>query len=99
MLALVLPTDLDQSVIADLHPRFLEALAEPAITIDGSSVQHADVAGVQLLCALVIAADRRGIPLVWSVVSPALVTAARLLGVEHVVRIAGVRQDGLEWFD
>lgn len=95
----MLPADLDRSAVAELRPRFLEALAGPAITLDGSPVQRADVAGVQLLCALVIAAERRGVALAWSVVSPALVTAVRLLGVERVVRIADVRQDGLEWFE
>ncbi len=95
----MLPADLDRSAVAELRVRFLEALAEPTITLDGSSVQRADLAGVQLLCALMIAAERRGVALAWRVVSPALVTAVRLLGVESVVRIADVRQDGLEWFD
>jgi anti-anti-sigma regulatory factor len=90
---------LDRTVAGDLHARFLEALGGASITLDGSRVERVDVAGVQLLCALMIAAGQRGVQLGWTAVSPALSTCARLLGVRDMMRLDGVRQEGLEWFD
>jgi anti-anti-sigma regulatory factor len=96
---IVLPADLDLTSAAQVHTKFVAALEAGAIRLDGSLVQRADTAGVQLLCALVIAAERRGVVLALTAVSPALVTCVKLLGAQRVIRLDGVRQEGLEWFE
>jgi anti-anti-sigma regulatory factor len=96
---LELPAELDVGSVSGFLPRLEQALRGPAITVDGSKLQHLDTAGVQLLCALVRAAEQRGVALAWRVVSPMLVSYAKLLGVGHVLRFDGVRREGLEWFE
>jgi len=97
--SVILPVELDIDRVREVQAQLLQALETPAISLDGTPVQRADTAGVQLLCALVIAAQRRGVALTWSAVSPALVTCVQLLGAGSVVRLDGVRQEGLEWFE
>jgi anti-anti-sigma regulatory factor len=93
-----LPVIFDLESTPELHARLRAALATPAIAIDGSRVQHIDVAGLQLLCAFVATAAARGVGLEWTVVSPMLVTYVKRLGVERLIQLDGVRQEGLEWF-
>ena len=96
---IVLPVELDVERVEELRDALVRALAAPAIALDGTQVQRIDAAGVQLLCALVLAAERRGVALTWTAVSPTLVTGVALHGVAGVVRLDGVRQEGLEWFE
>jgi anti-anti-sigma regulatory factor len=96
---IVLPVELDLDCVVEVRDQLERALGTPAIRIDGTQVQRVDTAGVQLLCAVVLAAERRGVPLAWTAVSPTLVTCVQRLGVGHVVRLDGVRQEGLEWFE
>jgi anti-anti-sigma regulatory factor len=98
-LAVVLPEALDRRCAAALQQTLIDGLDGPAIALDGSQVQSADIAGIQLLCALVVAAERAGVALGWTSVSPALVTCVQRLGADGVVCLAGVRQEGMEWFD
>ena len=96
---LELPAALDATGASELLARLVAALRGSEIAIDGSKIQQIDAAGVQLLCALVRAAQRRGVALRWTVVSPMLVTCVRLLGVGDLLRLDGVRQEGVEWFE
>jgi anti-anti-sigma regulatory factor len=96
---IVLPADFDLRCAVGMQARFVEALGGKVITLDGSQVQRADTAGVQLLCALVIAAERSGRAITWTAVSPALVTVVQLLGLHPIVQLEGVKQEGLEWFE
>ena len=94
-----LPAELDVGSVSGFLPRLEQALRGTAITLDGSKLQQLDTAGVQLLCALVRAAEQRGVALAWRAVSPMLVSYVKLLGVDHVLRFDGVRLEGLEWFE
>ena len=97
--SVILPAELDIDRVREVRDQLLRALETPAISLDGTQVQRVDTAGVQLLCALVLAAERRGVALTWSAVSPTLVTCVKLLGADSVVRLDGVHQEGLEWFE
>lgn len=93
-----LPVICDLASAPALHDRMRAALASAAIRIDGSRIQHIDLAGLQLLCAFVATAEARGAGVSWTVVSPTLVTYVKRLGVGRLIRTDGVRQEGLEWF-
>ncbi len=94
-----LPAVLDLASAPEFQVRLAQLLRAPAIALDGSMLQHIDTAGIQLLCALMRTAEQRGVEVTWSAASPALISHAQLLGVEHVIRLDGVRQEGLEWFE
>jgi anti-anti-sigma regulatory factor len=96
---IVLPADFGVRSAAEIQARFVEALDGKVITLDGSRVERADTAGVQLLCALAIAAAQAGLAISWTAVSPALVTVVQLLGLQSIVQLEGVKQEGLEWFE
>ena len=93
-----LPVIFDLESASGLRDRLCAALASPAIRIDGSRIQHIDLAGLQLLCAFVATAAARGASVSWTVVSPMLVTYVKRLGVDPLIELDGVRQEGLEWF-
>lgn len=93
-----LPVIFDLEGATELHDRLREALASTAIRVDGSRIQHVDLAGLQLLCAFVATAAARGASVSWTAVSPMLVTYVKRLGVDRLIRLDGVRQEGLEWF-
>ncbi|HET7505391.1 MAG TPA: STAS domain-containing protein [Kofleriaceae bacterium] len=85
-----LPAELDRVSVAQLRARVERAGDGASITFDGSRIRYADTAGVQLLCALVLAAEGRGVTVAWLAVSPILVTYASLLGVSDVMRFEEV---------
>ena len=93
-----LPVIFDLESSAAVHDHMRAALARREILIDGARVQHVDLAGLQLLCAFVAAATARGARVQWTVVSPTLVTYVKRLGVDRLIQLEGVRQEGLEWF-
>jgi ABC-type transporter Mla MlaB component len=96
---ITLPTELDRASLAGLRAR-LERLSHGAtVTFDGSRVRRADTTGVQLLCALVLAAEGRGVVIRWLAVSAVLVTYVSLLGVGDVMRFDGASPDTPEWFN
>jgi anti-anti-sigma regulatory factor len=97
--AIELPAMFDVGVVSEFLARLAPALAGPEIVLDGSKLQRLDTGGVQGLCGRGPAADRRGVTVRWSAVSPMLVSYAGLLGVDRVLRFDGVRREGLEWFE
>jgi anti-anti-sigma regulatory factor len=57
------------------------ALARGALRLDGAEVSRVDTAGLQLLVAAIATARTAGVAAEWQAASPALVDAARQLGV------------------
>lgn len=97
--AILLPVDLDKPAVADLRARFERARAGSSITLDGSQLRHVHTPGVQLLCALVLAAEGRGATVVWRSVPPILVTYVRLLGIGDVIRFYGRLPEAVDHFE
>lgn len=88
-----LPVALDQAGVTKLRALVERAGYGTSITFDGSRIRRADSAGVQLLCALVLAAEGRGVTVSWIAVSTVLLTYVSLLGVGGVMRFDGVPAD------
>jgi anti-anti-sigma regulatory factor len=88
-----LPVELDRASVTQLRARVERAGYGTSITFDGSRIRRADSAGVQMLCALVLAAEGRGVTVSWTAVSPVLLTYVSLLGVGGVMRFDGVPPD------
>lgn len=85
-----LPETLTIASIQPLHEQF-EALIEDkncdAILLKAADVQRIDTAGVQLLYALVMAAQERQIPLNWQAPSASLRQSAQVLGLASALGI------------
>lgn len=78
---LVLPEQLHISEVESLKDRLLPRLADAGpIVVDGSAVERADGASLQLLCAFVRTAQERGIGIQWQGRSAGLTEAATTLG-------------------
>jgi len=77
---------LDIAIAADLREALLEALrgGQP-VTLDGSAVERADTAALQVLAAFFQDARSRGIPVRWHSPSAALLQAATLLGMVDIL--------------
>ena len=77
---------LDIASVAELRPRLLEAMdGAEALVLDGSRVERADTAGVQLLVASAREAARRGISLTLHASSEPLERSLRALGLADAV--------------
>jgi len=78
-----LPRELIIARVADLK-RDIGVLLDTStqIVVDASGVEDADTAGLQLLLAFTREARSRSIALRWRLGGPALITAARRLGLE-----------------
>lgn len=80
---------MDISNAGDLHNRLRQSLESSRyITIDAGSVERADTAVLQLLCAFFKEAGQRGIEVNWQNPSESLAGSARLLGVHELLRLA-----------
>ena len=85
-----LPADLTIKEAAAVREQCLAALAEgQPVTVDGSGVAAVDTAGIQLLAALRVASQRRGVAFAWSGASPAIVDAAGRLGLAQALGLDG----------
>lgn len=74
----------------ELKRRLLEHLDAPApLFVDGSAVERADTAGVQLLVAFSLDCLERGIAFAWPFRSAALTRAIDLLGVGALLECPG----------
>jgi ABC-type transporter Mla MlaB component len=91
-----LPVELDRESVTQLRARVEHRGHGTSLTFDGSRIRRADSAGVNLLCALVLAAEGRGVRVSWTAVSPVLLTYVSLLGVGGVMRFDGIPQDDSE---
>jgi anti-anti-sigma regulatory factor len=79
-----LPPELSIYTVGELHPQWLAWLAETgdeaSFRLDGSPVEQADAAGVQLLLALSAALKQRGLTLALQAPSQPLLDACSALG-------------------
>jgi ABC-type transporter Mla MlaB component len=58
-----------------------------AVTVDISCVQRIDTAGLQLIAAFMLARESQGRQVQWKGAAPAIVTAARLLGLSTLLKL------------
>jgi ABC-type transporter Mla MlaB component len=89
--AIRLPTVLNRASVNDLRPWLEHAPGGASILLDGGYLQRVETPGVQLLCALVLAAEGRGVTVSWSRVSLTLINYVKLLGIGDVIRFDGGR--------
>ncbi len=83
--AIRLPKLLDLPGVHELRPRIEHASPGSTIVIDGSYLQRVETPGVQLLCALVLSAEGRGVTVSWIRVTSTLVNYVKLLGIGDVI--------------
>lgn len=99
--ALVLAGPLTADTAGDAHARMLARLADaaapPAIAIHAGEVTQLDAAGAQLLYAFVAEVARRGRSAEWTAASVYLVEAARMLGMESCLGLAGLPPEVTSW--
>ena len=71
-----------------LHGRLLKSLAKSStIELKASKVEKADTAGLQLMISLSEEIKKTGGNLIWKNPSPALIKAAKLLGVSQQLKL------------
>jgi anti-sigma B factor antagonist len=73
--------------VGDLRAQLLSAIEAGPVVIDASAVEQADSAGLQLLVALERSLAARGEAVTYSATAPALLAAARLLGLHEACRL------------
>ena len=78
---------LDIAQVTQWRESALQQLADVSddVTIDVSSLQKIDTAGIQLLTAIVQHVESRGKKVIWSELSPAFINAATLLGLQDTL--------------
>jgi len=76
---ILLPRCLDISVVRAVAAELQDALRPGELTLDASAIVKVDAAGLQLLCATMVAARARGAQVRWKGVPPALANGARTL--------------------
>ena len=94
--AIRLPAVLDRASVNELRPRLEHATSGTSIQLDGAYLERVETTGVQLLCALVLAAEGRGVVITWHHVSATLVNYVQLLGIGDVIRFDGGRRPARE---
>jgi ABC-type transporter Mla MlaB component len=97
--AITLPVELDRVGVTELRPRLERLRSGSSLTLDGSQIRRVHTPGVQLLCALVLAAEGRGVDVAWISVPPMLVTYVRLLGIGDVLRFCDQVPASLDRFE
>jgi anti-anti-sigma regulatory factor len=87
---LVCPARLDIPAAVDLRSELVARLAaRRGIALDVGALAYVDTAGIQLLCAVALAARRQGGALTWVGDSPALAASARQLGLSEILGLPG----------
>jgi anti-anti-sigma regulatory factor len=97
--AIRLPKVLDRTSVHELRPRIDGAGLGASIVLDGAYLRRVETPGVQLLCALVLAAEGRGVIVTWVRVSAMLVNYVNLLGIGDIIRFDGQRREVREALD
>lgn len=81
----------DISTLQPLHKQLTKTLASKAknkkVTLDGSQVERADAASVQLLYAFIREATAQDFDVTWYEPSETLLTAIRLMGLESCMSL------------
>ena len=91
MREILLPRCLDISVVRTVAAELQGSLLPGELTLDVSSIVKVDAAGLQLLCATMVAARARGITIRWKGVPAALTDGARTLGLGAALDLARPR--------
>ena len=96
---IMLPVELDRIAVGDLRASLEGARHGSSIMLDGTLIRRVHTPGVQLLCALVLAAEGRGASVTWTAVPPVLVTYVNLLGIGDVIQFHGRVPRSLDHFE
>jgi ABC-type transporter Mla MlaB component len=96
---LFVPVVLDRNAVGDIRASIDRARNGSAILLDGTLIRRVHTPGVQLLCALVLAAEGRGASVTWTAVPPVLVTYVNLLGIGDVIHFHGRIPYSLDHFE
>jgi ABC-type transporter Mla MlaB component len=96
---IMLPVELDRNAVGDIRASIDGARDGSTILLDGTLIRRVHTPGVQLLCALVLAAEGRGASVTWTAVPPVLVTYVNLLGIGDVIHFHGRLSHSLESFE
>lgn len=84
-----LPPSITIHSVPSLRTRLLDCIGAATVVIDGSRVGEIDTAGLQLLLAARRSVESCGGRLRWQSLTPALASAARMLGLERDLGIGG----------
>ena len=96
---IMLPVELDRSAVGEIRESLERARHGSAILLDGTQIRRVHTPGVQLLCALVLAAEGRGARVTWAAVPPVLVTYVNLLGIGDVIHFHARIPQSLDHFE
>jgi ABC-type transporter Mla MlaB component len=96
---IMLPVDLDRPGVGEFRASLEQARHGSSIRLDGTEIRRVHTPGVQLLCALVLAAEGRGASVTWTAVPPVLVTYVNLLGIGDVINFHGRIPHSLDHFE
>jgi ABC-type transporter Mla MlaB component len=96
---IMLPAELDRPAVGELRASLERARHGSSIMLDGTQIRRVHTPGVQLLCALVLAAEGRGASVTWTAVPPVLVTYVNLLGIGDVIHFHGRIPQSLDHFE
>ena len=96
---IMLPVELDRNAVGDIRGSLERAHHGSTILLDGTLIRRVHTPGVQLLCALVLAAEGRGASVTWTAVPPVLVTYVNLLGIGDVIHFHGRIPHSLDHFE
>lgn len=92
-LSLELPSSLTIADVGEIYALLRDALQQDAeVTLDGSSVDVIDGAGIQLLAALFKEASEKQLTIRWSGASDPVVQAAAQMGLSSVLMLDGWKQ-------
>ena len=96
--ALVLSGPLTTQTVGEIRQRMLDCLAGgSACVLHAAGVTRLDAAGAQLLYAFVAEVTRRGSTARWASASLYMVEAARMLGMESCLGLAGLPPEVASW--
>jgi ABC-type transporter Mla MlaB component len=96
--AMVLSGPLTMQTVGDIRQRMLDCLAGgSACVLHAAGVTQLDAAGAQLLYAFVAEIARRGGTARWASASLFMVEAARMLGMESCLGLAGLPPEVASW--
>jgi len=80
---------LDITIAHELHGKLCKALiAQCPVTINASQVERADTAALQMLCTFFRDCDTEGSEVKWKQPSEVLCNAARLLGLDVLLKLS-----------
>jgi ABC-type transporter Mla MlaB component len=96
---IMLPVELDRTAVGDIRGSLEQAHRGSTIMLDGTLIRRVHTPGVQLLCALVLAAEGRGASVTWASVPQVLVTYVNLLGIGDVIHFHGQIPRSLDHFE